>query len=123
MGKKRPGKSLDLSGKWIVAKLPGMRPAYLKLTRDPHVQIEQSGTSQFSGEFEFGAQQGSIDGKVVDVSEDGASLAFTFAGTDEMDETSGRGEAEYDASTDTITGTMYYHESDDMEFVWKRAKK
>ena len=60
---------------------------------------------------------------MVNVREDGASLAFTFARTDEMDETRGRGEAEYDANKDMITGAMMYHEGDDMEFVWKRGIK
>ena len=81
MGKKRPATGLDLSGKWIVAELPSMMASYLKVTRDPHVQIEQDKPGRFTGEYQFGAQEGSIDGKVVDVRDDGASLAFTFAGT------------------------------------------
>src|SRR5262249_43780533 len=79
MGKKRPATGLDLSGKWVVAELPSMTARYLKLTPDPHVLIEQGKPGRFSGEYQFGAQEGSMDIKVVEVREGGMDFVWKRA--------------------------------------------
>jgi hypothetical protein len=113
---------LDLSGKWIVVELPSMTDDYLKLSPDPHVQITHDEFDRFSASFQFGAQQGEIDGRVDEVWTHGAAIFFTFVGVDEGDEISGAADdVAFNAEDDTITGTMRYHLGDDLPFVWRRA--
>ena len=58
---------LDLSGKWIVVELLSMTDDYLDLTPDPHVLITHTEFKRFSATFQFGAQEGEIDGRVDEV--------------------------------------------------------
>jgi hypothetical protein len=52
-----------------------------------------------------------------------AAIFFTFVGTDEGDEISGAAaDVGFNTEDDTITGTMRYHQGDDLPFVWRRAK-
>jgi hypothetical protein len=96
---------------------------YLSLTPDPHVLITHTEFGRFSATFEFGAQSGVIDGRVDEVWPDAAALFFTFVGADEGDEISGAAaDAAYHAKEDTITGTMRYHQGDDLPFVWRRVR-
>jgi hypothetical protein len=114
---------LDLSGKWAVVELPSMTDDYLALTPDPHVLITHTEFERFSATFHFGAQQGEIDGRVDEVWTHAAAIFFTFVGTDEGDEISGAAaDAGYNAAYDTITGTMRYHQGDDLPFVWRRVR-
>jgi len=117
-----PGRpSLDLSGKWAVVELPTMMSDYLELSPDPHVQILHKEADRFRATFQFGAQQGEIDGRVDEVWPDAAQLFFTFTGMDEGDEFRGASaDAAYHAKTDTIDGTMRYHNGDNLPFVWRR---
>ena len=51
-----------------------------------------------------------------------AAIFFTFIGTYEGDEISGAAaDAGYNATDDTITGTMRYHLGDDLPFTWRRV--
>jgi hypothetical protein len=53
---------------------------------------------------------------------DPAAIFLTFVGTDEGDEISGAaGDVAYHAKEGTITGTLRYHQGDDLPFVLKRA--
>ena len=114
--------SLDLSGKWIVVELPSMSDDYLGLSPDPHVLITHDEFERFSATFQFGAQQGEIDGRVDEVWTHAAAIFFTFVGIDEGDEISGAAaDVAFNAKDDTITGTMRYHLGDDLPFVWRRA--
>jgi hypothetical protein len=113
---------LDLSGKWAVVELPTMADDYLALTPDPHVLITHTEFERFSATFQFGAQQGEIDGRVEEVWPDAAAIFLTFVGTDEGDEISGAaGDVAYHAKDGTITGTLRYHLGDDLPFVLKRV--
>ena len=114
---------LDLSGKWAVVELPSMTDDYLDLSPDPHVQITHDEYDRFSATFQFGAQQGEIDGRVDEVWTHAAAIFFTFVGVDEGDEFSGAAaDVAYNAKDQTITGTMRYHLGDDLPFVWRRVK-
>jgi hypothetical protein len=114
---------LDLSGKWAVVELPTMSDDYLGLTPDPHVLITHIVFERFSATFQFGAQQGEIDGRVDEVWTHAAAIFFTFVGVDEGDEICGAAaDVGYNTADDTITGTMRYHQGDDLPFVWQRAK-
>ena len=112
---------LDLSGKWVVVELPTMTDDYLALSRDPHVQITHVEFGRFAATFQFGAQQGEIDGRVDEVWTQSAALFFTFLGTDEGDDTSGAADAGFNADDQTITGTMRYHQGEDLPFIWRRV--
>ena len=115
---------LDLSGKWIVVELPSMMTDYLNLTHDPHVLITHTEFERFSATFQFGAQQGEIDGRVDEVWTHAAAIFFTFVGTDEGDEICGAAaDVGYNAAADTITGTMRYHQGDDLPFIWRRVNR
>ena len=113
---------LDLSGKWIVVELPSMMDDYLDLTPDPHVLITHDEFERFSATFQFGVQQGEIDGRVDEVWTHAAAIFFTFTGIDEGDEICGAAaDVAFNAEDDTITGRMRYHLGDDLPFVWRRA--
>ena len=114
---------LDLSGKWAVVELPSMTDDYLALSPDPHVFITHDEFERFSATFQFGAQQGEIDGRVDEVWTHAAAIFFTFVGVDEGDEISGAAaDVAYNAKDDTITGTMRYHQGGELLFVWRRVK-
>jgi hypothetical protein len=114
---------LDLSGKWAVVELPTMTDDYLALTPDPHVLIKHEVFERFSATYQFGGQQGEIDGRVEEVWTDAAAIFFTFVGEDEGDEVCGAAaDVAFHAKDDTITGTMRYHQGDDIPFVWRRVR-
>jgi hypothetical protein len=93
------------------------------MTDDPHVQISHEEYDRFSATFQFGAQQGEIDGRVDEAWTHAAAIFFTFVGVDEGDEMSGAAtDVAFNAEEDTFTGTMRYHQGDDFPFVWRRVR-
>jgi hypothetical protein len=115
--------ALDLSGKWVV-ELPSLPPDYLAQTPNPHVLIRHDEFYRFKATYQFGPQQGEIDGRVDEVWPNAAQLFLTFAGTDEGNIVFGAaGDVGYNAQDEEIiNGTFRYHHGDDFPFVWKRAK-
>jgi len=73
-----------------------------------------------TGSLAFGHVQAELDCRMEDV---GAAehLAFTFAGTDEMDETSGRGWAV--AIGKKLEGWLGFHLGEESSFVARKAKR
>src|SRR5262245_31905654 len=116
--------ALDLSGKWVV-ELPSLHEEYLAQSPDPHVLIHHDDFYRFTATYQFGAQQGEIDGRVDEVWPASAALFLTFAGTDKGKEVFGAsGDVGYNAhEEDVINGTFRYHHGDDLPFVWKRVKQ
>lgn len=115
---------LDLSGKWAVVELPSMSDDYLDLTPDPQVLITHKEFERFSATFQFGTQQGVIDGRVDEVWTNAAAIFLTFVGSDEGEEICGAAaDVAYNAGDETITGTMRYHQGDDVPFVWRRIQQ
>jgi hypothetical protein len=116
--------ALDLSGKWIV-ELPSLPDEYLAQSPDPHVLIRHEDFYRFSATYQFGTQQGEIDGRVDEVWPDAAQLFLTFAGTDGGEKVFGpSGDAGYNAQDEEIiNGTFRYHNGDDLPFVWKRVRQ
>lgn len=119
--------ALDLSGKWLV-ELPSLPPDYLAQTADPHVLICHEDFYRFTATYQFGAQQGEIDGRVDEVWPNAAQLFLTFAGTNEGKEVFGAaGDVGFNAQEeeeeeDIINGTFRYHHGDDLPFVWTRVR-
>ena len=61
---KQSPRKTDISGKWRVAELPDLADDYLDLSPDPHVMLELRGRGEIDGAYEFGAQSGTIDGRL-----------------------------------------------------------
>ena len=116
--------ALDLSGKWVV-ELPSLPDDYLAQTADPHVLIRHEEFYRFTATYQFGAQQGEIDGRVDEVWPNAAQLFLTFAGTDEGSAVfAAAGDVAYNAQDEEIiNGTFRYHHGDDLPFVWKRVRQ
>ena len=116
--------AFDLSGKWSV-ELPSLPDDYLTHTPDPHVLIRHEEFHRFTATYQFGSQQGEIDGRVDEVWPNGAQLFLTFAGTDGGEKVFGAaGDAGYNAQDEEIINcTFRYHNGDDLLFVWKRVKR
>ena len=110
----------DISGKWRVAKLPDLADDYLELSPDPHVLLKLRGRGEIDGDYEFGAQSGTIDGRLERFNDGRVRLSFTFEGNDELDPVHGYGEAIL-ADENTLDGYMRYHQGDSDRFIWKRV--
>ena len=115
---------LDLSGKWAV-ELPSLPDEYLDQSPDPHVLIRHEDFYRFTATYQFGTQQGEINGRVDEVWPDAAQLFLTFAGLKDGEEVFGAsGEAGYNSQDEEIiNGTFRYHNGDDLPFVWKRVRQ
>ncbi len=80
---------------------------YLDLVEPAFIPFDHDG----SGEFVFGAMMGQLDWRY-----DRAGVAFTWHGQDEMDDVSGRGNAE--RRTDgTLADHLYRHLGEDSGFT------
>lgn len=112
----------DISGKWQVTGLPDLTDDYLDLTPDPHVLLELRRRGEVDGDYEFGAQSGTIDGQLERLTDGRVRLSFTFEGNDEMDPVHGYGEAIL-VKENTLDGYMRYHQGDKYRFTWKRAPR
>jgi hypothetical protein len=116
--------ALDLSAKWVV-ELPSLPDEYLSQSPDPHVLIRHDDFYRFTATYQFGTQQGEIDGRVDEVWPNAAQIFLTFAGTNGDDKVFGAGgDVAYNAQEEEIiNGTFSYHHGDDLPFVWKRVKQ
>jgi hypothetical protein len=85
-------KERDFAGIWKVIEAMDMMDDYLSLTPDPHLKIEVNGEDEVAGSFEFGAQDGDIDGQ-FEQDKESLRLIFSFEGWDEGDEVHGFGTA------------------------------
>jgi hypothetical protein len=109
----------DFAGKWRVTEALDLVEDYLSLTPDPHVQLTVKNRKEVDGSYQFGAQDGLIDGRFKRDKEDNLRLVFSFEGSDEMDHVSGFGIAALEAQ-DTLLLEMHYHMDDTYSFRCKR---
>jgi len=112
----------DISGKWQVAGLPDLADDYLSLSPDPHVMLKLKSRGEVDGAYEFGAQSGTIDGRLEQLTDGRVRMSFTFEGNDELDPVHGYGEAIL-ANENTLDGYMRYHLGDKYRFTWKREPR
>ena len=110
----------DFTGKWEVIEAMDMMDDYLSLTPDPHLKIEVSGENEVAGSYQFGAEDGSIDGQ-FEPDKESQRLLFSFEGRDEGDDVSGFGTASLESS-DTLILRMHYHMGDTYSFRCKRLR-
>lgn len=112
----------DFSGRWRVVEMPDFTDDYLDLSPDPRIELRVKRGGRADGEFEFGAQGGSITGTVERRDGGLPRLLFSFEGLDEGDPVNGMGLADVDRSGDLV-GEFRYHSGDAYRFRCKRDRR
>ena len=97
-------------GKWRITEMELWDSDFIDLLGPGYIQFSPDGR----GEFVFGAVQGGLDCHYGQ-----ASIHFTWVGNDEMDETSGDGDAQLEEDG-TLTGNIRFHLGDESSFTAKR---
>jgi len=108
----------DFAGKWKVVEAMDLVDDYLSLTPDPHLLIKVNSKNEVTGNYQYGAQNGFIDGQ-FERDKDNLRLIFSFEGSDEMDPVSGFGTACF-KSPDTLLLKTHCHMGDTYRFRCKR---
>ncbi len=107
-------KENDFAGKWKIVEAMDLVDDYLDLMPDPHLLIEVKSKNEATGNYQFGAQDGCIDGHFEE-DEENLRLVFSFEGSDEMDHVNGFGTVIFE-SPDTLLLKMHYHMGDTYSF-------
>lgn len=103
-----------MKGKWRIVELLGYQPDYADMVEPAYILFDGKG----GGEFAFGCVTGGIDG-----AGDTDNVAFTWAGSDEMDEISGDGWVELQPDG-SLLGQICIHRGDEIDFIahpWKTS--
>lgn len=109
----------EFAGKWRVVEALDLVDDYLNLSPDPHILLEVKSEKEVSGGYQFGAQDGDIDGYFEKDQMDNIQLIFTFEGYDEMDRDSGYGTASFEAPGILLL-TMHHHMGDTLSYRCRR---
>ena len=104
----------EFAGKWKVIEAMDMVEDYLSLSPDPHLLINVDEKNEVKGSYQFGAQDGYIDGR-FEKDEESLKLIFSFEGWDDTDLVNGYGTFSVE-SGDTFLLTMNYHMGDTFSF-------
>jgi hypothetical protein len=104
----------EFAGKWKVIEAMDMVEDYLSLSPDPHLLINVDEKNEVTGSYQFGAQDGYIDGR-FERDEESLKLIFSFEGWDDTDLVNGYGTFCIE-SEDTFLLTMNYHMGDTFSF-------
>ena len=101
-------------GTWRITEMLEWNQEYIDMVAPGHLTVEKDGT----GEFQFGVVEADIDCRVERF---GGSerLAFSFAGSDEGDEISGRGWAVVEGNQ--MSGWFCFHLGDESTFKAERT--
>jgi hypothetical protein len=101
-------------GRWNLS-LPGWDESYLNAEVQAYIEFAPDG----SGEFQFGYVHGWMDCRLT--TRDGQqAVEWTWEGNDEMDPAQGRGWGVLKG--DELQGMIFFHQSDDAEFVATKTK-
>ncbi len=87
---------------------------FVDLVAEGHVTVRKDGT----GEFQFGAVQGEIDGRIEDMGA-GTVLGFAWEGSDELDPVCGRGWVRVDGGE--MEGHLCFHRGMDSAFKARKV--
>ncbi|MDP2984094.1 MAG: hypothetical protein Q8O92_12285 [Candidatus Latescibacter sp.] len=100
-------------GKWRILEMSNWDKDFIDLVAPGHLTVKADG----SGYLAFGVIEAEVD---LQMEETGGTerIAFSFAGSDEGDEVSGRGWAIIDS--DEMHGWIGFHLGDDTTFKAKR---
>lgn len=105
-----PKLSARLSGRWRIVAMSGWDRDAIDLVAPGYLEFARGGTGQFG----FIAVRGWLDCRPVE--RDGRpGVEFTWEGSDEGDQVSGRGWAVL-VDGDTIEGHLFFHLGDDSSF-------
>lgn len=102
-------------GKWRIEEMELWDRDFIDLTAPGQIIVEGSGI----GSIRFGAFKGGLDCRVEKIGEN-ERLEFSFEGSDEGDQVSGRGWAFVEE--EKMTGRIYFHLGDDSGFKAKKIK-
>jgi hypothetical protein len=104
----------EFRGKWKVIEAVDMVEDYLSLLPDPHLLIQVDEKNVVTGSYQFGTQDGYIDGR-FEKDEESLKLIFSFEGWDEADLVNGSGTFSVE-SGDTYLLTMNYENGNTFSF-------
>lgn len=109
----------EFAGKWKVIEAVDMVEDYLCESPDPHLLIQVGEKNEVTGSYQFGSQDGYIDGRFE---RDNVSLKliFSFEGWDEADLVNGSGIFCVE-SGDTFLLTMNYENGNTFSFRCQAA--
>ena len=96
-----------LIGKWRNTEMELWDADFIDMVEPGYFQFDADG----GGQFVFGAVQGGLDCRRAK-----AGIRFTWAGSDEMDEASGDGEAKLE-DDGTLAGRIRFHLGDESSFT------
>ena len=103
-------------GSWRITEMSSWDKDYIDEVELGRLVVKANGT----GTLRFGLVQAELDCRMEDVGV-AEHLAFTFAGSDEMEETSGRGWAV--AIGRKLEGRLYFHLGGDSTFNARKERK
>lgn len=103
-------------GTWRLVEMSNWDQDYIDLVAPGHLTVRVDGT----GRLAFGAVEAEVDCR-VETAGDVVRLAFSFSGSDEGDEVSGRGWATVDG--DAMNGWFAFHLGDDTTFKARRQTR
>jgi len=96
-----------LIGKWRITKMELWDAEFIDMLEPGYFQFDVDG----GGQFVFGAVQGGLDCHYSQ-----SDVHFTWAGSDDMDEASGDGDAELEEDG-TLKGEIRFHLGDESSFT------
>ena len=99
-----------LTGKWRITGMDLWDAEFIDLVEPGYIEFDAGG----GGRFVFGAVQGGLD-----CHRDQTSIHFTWAGSDDMDQASGDGDAEIEKDG-TLRGEIRFHLGDESSFNARR---
>ncbi|MGA9098188.1 MAG: hypothetical protein WB392_04575 [Methanotrichaceae archaeon] len=111
----------EFAGKWRVVEALDLVDDYLSISPDPHILLEVKSKSKKDvlGSYQFGVQDGVIDGHFEKDQMGNMRLVFTFDGCDEMDRDSGYGTASFEAPG-VLLLVIHHHMGDTLNYRCRR---
>ncbi|MDQ1261714.1 MAG: hypothetical protein QG575_895 [Euryarchaeota archaeon] len=110
----------EFAGKWKVIEAMNMVEDYLNLSPDPHLLIQVDEKNEVTGSYQFGTQDGYIDGR-FERDNESLKLIFSFEGWDEADLVNGSGTFCVE-SGDVFLITMNYENGNTFSFRCQATK-
>jgi hypothetical protein len=102
-------------GKWRITHMDEWDQDFVDLVAPGYVKIQKDG----SGTFQFAAVQGEMDCR-FEKTADNTVLGFSWDGSDECDQASGRGWIRVNGKQ--MEGHIFFHPGDDSKFTAEKAR-
>jgi hypothetical protein len=104
----------EFAGKWKVIEALDIVEDHISLSPDPYLLINVDEKNEVTGSYEFGVQNGYIDGR-FERDNERLKLVFSFEGWDDTDLVNGSGTFRFE-SGDTYLLTMNYENGNTFSF-------